>query len=119
MLKSIVDHHVVPELTFKDKTPQGVEHVCLHEHPKILGCKLRIGVAKFDFGGATATSKQYEVSPLTPPREGSGDGHHAITDLDGMIRYDKWDEDIPSEGRKAKINRKCHVLFFAWTGRLA
>ena len=27
MLRSIVDHHVLPELTFKDKRPQGMEHV--------------------------------------------------------------------------------------------
>ena len=32
---------------------------------KYWGCTLRIGVAKFDIGGATATSKLYEVSPLT------------------------------------------------------
>ena len=25
-------HHVLPELTFKDKTPQGMEHVCLWRH---------------------------------------------------------------------------------------
>ena len=31
---------------------------------KYWGCKLRIGVAKFNIGGATATSKQYKVSPL-------------------------------------------------------
>ena len=28
ILRSTVDHHVSPELTFKDKTPQGMEHVC-------------------------------------------------------------------------------------------
>ena len=28
---------------------------------------------------------------------------------------DNWDEDLPSEGMKAKVNRKCHVSFFVWT----
>ena len=28
MLKSSVDDHVLQELMFKDKTPQGMEHVC-------------------------------------------------------------------------------------------
>ena len=27
ILRSIADHHVLPELTFKDKTPQPMEHV--------------------------------------------------------------------------------------------
>ena len=27
---------------------------------------------------------------------------------------DNWDEDIPSEGMKAKINRKCHVSFLSF-----
>ena len=25
--RSTIDHHVLPELTFRDKTPQGMEHV--------------------------------------------------------------------------------------------
>ena len=29
---------------------------------------------------------------------------------------DNWDEDILSEGMKAKINRKCHVFFFCLDG---
>ena len=33
MLRSIVDHHVLPKLTFKDKTPQGMEHVWLPHSP--------------------------------------------------------------------------------------
>ena len=28
---------------------------------------------------------------------------------------DNWDKDLPSEGMKAKVNRKCHLSFFAWT----
>ena len=28
-----------------------------------------------------------------------------------------WDKDIPSEGMKAKVSRKCHAPFFAWTAR--
>ena len=28
---------------------------------------------------------------------------------------DNWDKDLPSEGVKAKVNRKCYVPFFAWT----
>ena len=31
------------------------------------GCKLRIGDVRFYAGGATATSKEYKVSPLAPP----------------------------------------------------
>ena len=28
---------------------------------------------------------------------------------------DNWDKDLPSEGKKVKINRKCHDFFLAWT----
>ena len=28
---------------------------------------------------------------------------------------DNWDKDLPSEGMKAKDNRKCHASFFACT----
>ena len=28
---------------------------------------------------------------------------------------DNWNKDLPSEGMKAKVNRKCRVSFFAWT----
>ena len=53
------------------------------------------------------------------------DRHHAITDPDEMVSVmsvsesvsDNWDEDIPSEGMKAKINRKCHVSLFFLLGR--
>ena len=27
---------------------------------------------------------------------------------------DNWDKDLPLEGMKAKVNRKCSVSFFAW-----
>ena len=30
---------------------------------------------------------------------------------------DNWDKDLPSEGMKAKVNRKCHLSFFAWTAK--
>ena len=29
---------------------------------------------------------------------------------------DNWDKDIPSEGMKVKVNRKCHVYFFRVDG---
>ena len=43
-LRSTVDHHDLPELTFEDKTPQGVEHAWIPpslilnsgDHPTIL-----------------------------------------------------------------------------------
>ena len=48
----------------------------------------------------------------TPPREGSGDCHHVITDPDEIsVMSDKWDKDLPSEGMRAKVNRRCHVSF--------
>ena len=25
---------------------------------------------------------------------------------------DNWDKDLPSEGMKARVNRKCHISFF-------
>ena len=30
---------------------------------------------------------------------------------------DNWDKDLPFEGMKAKVNRKCHVSFFAWAAK--
>ena len=50
----------------------------------------------------------------TPPCEGSGDRHHAITDLDEMISHasDNWDIDLPSEEMKVEVNRKCHISLF-------
>ena len=38
MLRSTLDHHVLPALTFKDKTPQGMEHVWLQCLNHIITC---------------------------------------------------------------------------------
>ena len=37
LLRSAVDHHALPELTFKDKTLQGMEHVCTEVVKSICG----------------------------------------------------------------------------------
>ena len=37
-------------------------------------------------------------------------GREGRCEVAGMS--DNWDKDLPSEGRKAKVNRKCHVSFF-------
>ena len=49
------------------------------------------------FGANTYSYDAYGTG--TPPREGSGDRHHAIIDPDEMIRHecDDWDKDPPSE----------------------
>ena len=61
MLKSTVDHHVLPELTFKDKTPQGMEHVCvevqgggLYDPPRV--SKLRVVELSGKTSGLLSTS---------------------------------------------------------------
>ena len=34
---------------------------------------------------------------------------------DPACKRDNWNKDLPSEGMKAKSNRKWHVFFLAWT----
>ena len=55
-------------LLFQDRKAFHQLMIIVNIKKNILGCKLWIGVAKVDIGRATATSKQYEVSPLVPPQ---------------------------------------------------
>ena len=63
-------HHVLPELMFKDKTSQGMEHVCLLGHQKELGCQKKCPERSFFIYGMS----------MNHPEDGVEDKPVVLTD---------------------------------------